>query len=184
MTKPGSMAGIFAALLALAALTAAPVMAKPQEVRVRSQGKLSFGTFMVFGKGARSISPAGAVIDTAIIALDGSAPRPARFTVEYDRGNESKQVLDITIELVMSAPGNVRVGGVEARLSGFETDLPGHPRAASGEILTVRLTGCRARVCTRSFTVGGRLDITRTFGGATVELPIIVDARIVDRERA
>lgn len=183
MTKPRSIAGIFAALLALAALTADPVVAKPQEVRIRSQGKLSFGTFMVFGTGARSVSASGAVIDTAIVALDGGQPRPARFTVEYDRGNESKQVLEVTIELALSAPGSLRFGGVEARLSGFETDLPGYSRVAAGEIVTLRLTDCRARVCSRSFTVGGRLDVTRNFGGAMVEIPIIVDARIVERER-
>lgn len=183
MTKPRSVAGILAALLALVSLTAGPVIAKPQEVRIRSQGKLAFGTFMVFGRGARSVSASGAVTDTAIVALDGSQPRPARFTIEYDRGNESKQVLEVTIELALSAPGGLRFGGVEARLSAFETDLPGHARVAAGEIVTLRLTDCRARVCSRSFAVGGRLDVTRNFGGAAVEIPIIVDARIVERER-
>lgn len=150
---------------------------------MRSQSDLSFGTFMVFGNGSRSVSASGAVVDRAIVTLDGRQPRPARFTIEYDRGNESKQVLDVTIELVMSAPSSLRFGGVDARLSAFETDLPGHSRVASGEAMTVRLTDCRARVCSRTFTVGGRLDLTRNFGGAMVDIPINIDARITERER-
>ena len=174
---------VFAAGLAAAALVADAAMAKPQEVRVRTQGKLSFGTFMVFGKGSRAVSAAGAVADTAIVALDGSVPRPARFTIEYDRGNESKQTLEVIIEVVISAPSAMQVGGVDARLSAFETDLPGNARVASGEAMTVRLTDCRARVCSRTFNVGGRLDVTRRFSGAKVEIPINVDARIVARDR-
>lgn len=187
MTKLGTPQASFASCLAAcalaAALIAAPAIAKPQEVRIRSQGQLSFGTFMVFGSGSRSVSASGAVMDNAIVTLDGSQPRPARFTIEYDRGNESKHVLEVTIELVMSAPSNVRFGGVNARLSAFETDLPGYSRIASGDAMTVRLSNCRARVCSKTFTVGGRLDVTRNFGGAKVDIPISLDARIVARDR-
>ncbi|MBI1402873.1 MAG: DUF4402 domain-containing protein [Porphyrobacter sp.] len=169
--------------LALALFAPAAALAKPQEVRVRSQGELSFGTFMVTGQGSRTVSITGAVLDTAIFPLDGSQPRPARFLVEYDRGNESKQTLDVTIELVMTVPGSLRFGGVDARLSALETDLPGYPRVASGEAVTIRFANCRERVCATSFAVGGRLDVTRSFGGALVNIPIAIDARIVSRER-
>lgn len=106
---PRSSSVIFAACLASAALMAAPLIAKPQEVRVRSEGDLRFGTFMVFGTGSRSVSATGAVVDMAIVALEGGQPRPARFTIEYDRGNESKQALEVTLEVVLSAPSTVRV---------------------------------------------------------------------------
>jgi hypothetical protein len=172
-----------AACLALAILLASAAIAKPQEVRVRNQGTLQFGTFMVFGSGSRLVSATGVVTDTTIVQIDGSLPRPARFTVEYDRGNESRQVLDITIELVMTAPSSVRFGGVDARLSAFETDLPGHTRVSSGEPMTVRLTNCRSRICSTTFAVGGRLDVTRNFGGAKINIPITIDARIVARDR-
>lgn len=183
MCKPRSGRAIFAMCLAMALLMHAPATAKPQEVRVRSQSELSFGTFMVFGNGSRRVSASGAVVDSAIVTLDGRQPRPARFTIEYDRGNESKHVLDVTIELVMSAPRNVQFGGVNARLSAFETDLPGHSRVAPGEAMTIRLTECGTRVCSRTFTVGGRLDISRNFGGARVDIPINIDARITERGR-
>ncbi|NCP22512.1 MAG: DUF4402 domain-containing protein [Erythrobacter sp.] len=169
--------------LAAALLAPASLTAKPQDVRVRNQSDLSFGTFMVVDKGSRSVSATGAVADRAIVTLEGRQPSPARFTVEYDRGNESKQVLEVTIELVMSAPSSVRFGGVDARLSAFETDLPGHSRVTSGEAMTVRLTNCRTRVCSRTFAIGGRLDLTRSFGGAKIDIPIIVDARITGSER-
>ncbi len=183
MTVARSPAGFIAAGLMLASLMPGPAMAKPQEVRVRSQSKLSFGTFMVFGQGSRAISATGAVVDRAIVTLDGSQPRPARFTIEYDRGNESRQTLEVTIELVLTTPGNMRFGGVDARLSALETDVPGHAQIAPGEAMTIRLTDCRARVCSRTFTVGGRLDVQRSFGGARVDIPINIDARIVARDR-
>lgn len=173
-----------AACLAAVLLIAMPLAAKPQEVRVRSQSQLSFGTFMVFGSGSRTVSVSGMVVDNAIAALDGSQPRPARFTIEYDRGNESKHVLEVTIELVLSAPSSARFGGVDARLSAFETDVPGHARVASGEVMTIRLANCRERVCSKTFSVGGRLDVTRSFGGARVDIPINVDARIVAADRS
>jgi hypothetical protein len=169
--------------LSLANLLTSEAAAKPQEVRIRNESTLHFGTFMVFGQGSRAVSASGAVTDTTIVQLDGSLPRPARFTIEYDRGNESKQVLDVTLEVVITAPGSVRFGGIDARLSALETDLPGHPRITSGETMTVRLTNCRSRVCSTSFTVGGRLDVTRNFGGANIDIPINIDARIVTRDR-
>lgn len=172
-----------AVCLSLAGLLASPAMAKPQEVRIRNEGALHFGTFMVFGQGSRTVSASGVVTDTSIVQLDGSLPRPARFTIEYDRGNESKQVLDITLEVVISAPSFVRSGGIDARLSAFQTDLPGHSRITAGETMIVRLTNCRSRLCSTTFSVGGRLDVTRNFGGARVDIPINVDARIVSRDR-
>lgn len=172
-----------ATYLLLATLFSSAAVAKPQEVRVRSQAELSFGTFMVFGSGSRSVSAAGTVTDSSIVALEGSQPRPAHFTINYDRGNESRQVLDITVELVMLAPANMRFDGIDARLSSLETSLPDYPRIASGEPMTIRLTNCRTRVCSMSFSVGGRLDVTRNFGGAKINIPLNVDARIVARER-
>jgi len=184
MSHPRAALGILASCLALGGVMAAPAGAKPQEVRVRSQNSLHFGTFMVFGTGSRRVSATGAVADTAIVSLEGSQPRPARFTIEYDRGNESKQALDITIELVLSVSGSLRFGGVDARLGAFETDLPGHPRVAAGDIIVVRLNDCRSRICQQTFSVGGQLDVARSFGGARIDIPITIDARIAERDRS
>jgi hypothetical protein len=180
---PRLLSGVLAAGLVLGLLIPDTATPRPQEVRVRSQSSLSFGTFMVFGRGSRSISATGALSDNGIAPLEGGTPRPARFTIDYDRGNESRQPLEVTVELIMSAPSTMRFGGVDVQLSAFETDLPGHARIESGDPLTIRITDCRTRVCSRTFNVGGRLDVTRSFGGARVDVPITILARIVERDR-
>lgn len=175
---------MLAVTLLLLELIAGPVAeAKTPEVRIRQQGDLSFGTFMVFGSGARSVSAAGAVIDRSIVPIEGTQARPARFVIEYDRGNESRRTLDVTVEVTLTAPAQVRQGGVDARLSALETDLPGHRNVASGETLQLRLANCRTRVCSRTFNVGARLDVTRHYGGADIFIPIGIDARLISAER-
>ena len=175
---------LFAACLAASlALPVSGVGAKPPEVRVQTEADLRFGSFMVFGSGARSVSVAGAVTDQAIVAVEGTTPGPGRFTIQYDRGNESRQPLDVTLELTFVAPALYRQAGVEARLSAFETDLPGYARVAPGETMQVRFSNCRTRVCSRSFNLGARLDTSRQYGGADLVIPIDFDARIVSAER-
>ena len=170
-------------IVAALALVACPSTAQEAEVRIRTQGELTFGTFMAFGNGSRNISASGNVTDNSIVPLEGITPKPARFTVEYDRGNGERGPLDITLEVVITAPGRQRFGGVEARIARLRTDLPGHRRISSGEAMQVRLTNCRARVCARSFNVGGRLRVNRLYGGAKIDIPLAVDARVVSVER-
>ncbi|MBD2843119.1 DUF4402 domain-containing protein [Erythrobacter rubeus] len=157
--------------------------ARPSSVRVISQSELVFGTFMLFGSGARIVSPSGTVSDQSIVALEGTIPRPARFNVQFDRGNESRRALDVEIELFISAPTQVRQDGVDARLSRFATDLPGYARVSPGEAMVIKIENCRVRVCSRSFSLGARLDVTRNYGGANLTVPINLDARIISKER-
>lgn len=157
--------------------------AKTPDVQVRPDSELRFGSFMIFGSGSRTVSPSGVVTDASIAPLDGTNPAPARFTISYDRGNESKHVLDIELQLVIFAPGLVRNGGIDAVLSKFETDLPGARQIESGQPITVSMQNCGTRVCSRSFSVGARLDVTRHFGGASLNLPIPIEARVVSAER-
>jgi len=168
--------------VALAALVV-PAQAKNPEVSLTAISDLHFGTFMVFGNGARTVSASGAVTDVGIVALEDRAPSPARFTISYDRGNESRHGLDLVFELVMSAPAPVRQGGVEARLYGYETDLPGAMRIDPGRPVRVNVPNCRTRVCSRSFQVGARLDVNRRFGGAEIVVPIPMDVTVISAER-
>ena len=171
------------ATAALALLSAPTLEAKTPQVRVKSEGELAFGTFMVFGNGARIVGASGSVSDFSITPLEGTRARPARFTIEYDRGNESKHVLDVTLQVSLSLPVTHRQGGVEARLSALETDLPGYSSISSGELIELRFENCRTRICSKSFHVGARLDVNRQFGGANLIVPIDVDARVVTEER-
>jgi hypothetical protein len=162
---------------------ATPARAAVPAVTLTADSDLHFGTFMVFGTGSRTVSASGAVTDRGVVPIEARAPAPARFTISYDRGNENKHVLDLEFELVMSPPPPVRQGGVEARLHGYETDLPGAARIDPGRAVRVTIPGCRTRVCTRSFQVGARLDVTRQFGGAEIVVPIPMDVTVISAER-
>lgn len=184
MTRvPALRATLAAAGLLLLASTSQQVQAKVPEVRISADSELTFGTFMIFGSGSRTVGTTGTVRDNGVVALEGTRPAPARFTISYDRGNENNHVLDIELELVISAPPLVRQGGVEARLSAYETDLPGALRVDAGRAMRVTMPNCRTRVCTRSFQVGGRLDVTRNFGGAMLVVPILVDVTVISADR-
>ena len=171
------------ALVAAGLTLHSPASAKQPEVRIRTQGELSFGTFMVFGTGSRGVSSSGVVSDNSVVPLEGITPQPARFSVEYDRGNNSRNSLDILIEVVITTPGRQRFGGVEAEIAGLFADLPGYRSVSSGETMQVRLRNCRARVCTQSFNVGGLLRVNRLYGGAKVDIPLAIDARVVSVDR-
>lgn len=172
------------AALGLAALLV-PTLAGAEQpsVRITPQGDLRFGTFLVFGTGARTVSAAGTVTNVALIPVAGDAPAPARFTVSYDRGNNSSHVLNVELDVVISASPPVRIGGIDARLSALETTLPGALQVQAGRPIRVRMTGCRARVCSQSFQIGGRLDVTRQSGQASLSIPIPLEATVVSVER-
>lgn len=176
-----ALAGWLAALCWLAVPCAAH--GDQPSVRIVPQGDLRFGTFLVFGAGSRTVSAAGAVINQALEPVAGDAPAPARFTVSYDRGNNSSHVLDVEMDLVVSASPMVRIGGVEARLSALVSDLPGALQIQPGRPIRLRMTGCRTRVCSRTFQVGGRLDVTRQNGQARLSIPIPLEATLVSAIR-
>lgn len=178
-----SMKFALVAIVAISLLFSGALEAKTPEVRVKPEGELAFGTFMVFGSGARTVSASGLVSDFSIVPLEGTRARPARFTIEFDRGNESKQVMDVTVQLAFFAPSTYRQGGVEARLSAFETDLAGNSNISSGELIELRFENCRTRICSKSFHIGARLDVNRQFGGADLVIPIDISARILTAER-
>lgn len=161
----------------------ADLQGKTPEVSITSERDLHFGSFMVFGSGSRTVSASGVVLDNALVALEGVPPTPARFTLAYDRGNESKHVLDIELELVISSSPRVRDGGVDGAVTGLQTDLPGVGALTPGQAIRVVLRNCRSRVCTQSFHVGGRLDVTRNFGGANLVIPIPLDATVISVDR-
>lgn len=166
--------------LLLAALVApAPLHADPSQLRILPQSELRFGSFAVPSRGSIEVSPTGAVTRDGIISITSGDTSPARFVVRYDRGNNGRNRLDLQIQLVISAPTNFVQGGVTATLSRFQTDLPGYAAIAPNQIVEIRMPNCQQRVCETSFSLGGRLEIDRRFGGAEVSIPIPVDAVLV-----
>lgn len=175
-------AGI-ALALALATQPAGMAQAAPAEVRIVAESDLDFGVFMVFGPGSRTVSAQGAVTDSAIVPLEGRTPAPARFAIHYDRGNNDRKAIDIELELVMTAPPPVRVGGVTGSLSSFETNLPAATRIQPGQAVRISIRACRTRVCSQRFQVGGRLDVSRQFGGAHLAIPLPFDVQVISVDR-
>lgn len=156
-----------------------PAGADAPLLRILPESELRFGRFAVPTRGSIVVSPTGAVTRNGIISVSPGDTSPARFTLRYDRGNNGSKVLQLRIRLVFSAPGGVTQGGVTASLSALQSDLPNYPTIAPNQILEVVIPNCRQRICERRFTVGGRLDVDRRFGGASVAIPIPVNAFLV-----
>jgi hypothetical protein len=182
--KARIMAGILAASCGVTALCLpSAAVADGPSVQITAQSDLRFGTFLVFGTGARTVSAAGTVTNFALVPVEGDAPAPARFTVAYDRGNQNTQPLDVELDVMIATSPPIRVGGIDARLSALDSTLPGAVQVQPGHPVRIRITGCRTRLCSHSFQVGGRLDVTRQSGFASLSIPIPLEATLVSAVR-
>ncbi|QKG70605.1 DUF4402 domain-containing protein [Erythrobacter mangrovi] len=163
----------------MAAMWATPSQADPEKITILTPAALRFGTFAVPTTGFREVTASGTITSSGIVSLDDSGVGPARFVIEYDRGNNSRRRLDLTIEVVLSSPAVFTQGGLSARLSRYQTDLPGYGLVQAGQVIRMEIPNCTTRVCSRSFSLGGRLDVDRSFGGGLVEIPVPIDAAVV-----
>ncbi|WP_100259555.1 DUF4402 domain-containing protein [Qipengyuania seohaensis] len=170
---------ISAACALMCMFAASPAASNRPQVSVQNPAALRFGTFAVPTSGFREVSPRGGISSGGIFALDDTGVGPAQFVVQYDRGNNGRRELNLVIEIVFSAPGTYAQGGLTARLSRYQIDLPGYGAVQPGQVIRIELPNCRQRVCSRSFNLGGRIDVDRNFGGGLVEIPIIVDAAVI-----
>lgn len=162
-----------------ALLWSVPAGADSPLLRILPESELRFGRFAVPTRGSIVVSPTGAVTRNGVISVSPGDTSPARFTVRYDRGNNGNKVLQLRIRLVFAAPGGITQGGVTASLSALQSDLPNYPTIAPNQIVEITIPNCRQRVCERRFTIGGRLEVDRRFGGAGVSIPIPVNAFLV-----
>ncbi|WP_295529801.1 DUF4402 domain-containing protein [Novosphingobium sp. Chol11] len=154
-----------AALLVPAAQAAAPT------ISVRAEQDLRFGTFFTDTAGTRTVSATGAVTGTAIVPVGANTAGPAQFTITYDRGNNANRTYALQVQLIMTGV-SLKVGGVTGVLSSFDTDLPGVGTLLPGQAAVFTINGCRRQICTQTFRVGGRLDVTRANGGAALALAL------------
>jgi hypothetical protein len=131
--------------------------------------------------GRRTVTPAGAVIDEAVIAPSGSSSAPAEYVVRYDRGNNGRQPLDIEFLVVLPGVLRVETGTLSAVLQSLNTDVrAGHN--GSGQFI-LRISGCMTRICSATFRLGGTLAITRHSGGGTIVVPVPVTATVLSLSR-
>ncbi|MBX9885294.1 MAG: DUF4402 domain-containing protein [Novosphingobium sp.] len=156
--------------VAPAALAAAP------SVSLSADQALRFGTFFTDTTGTRTVSATGSVTGSAIVPLTGTAPGPAQFTFTYDRGNNANVAYSLLISLLVPGTASQVSGGVTGTIARFDTDLPGVSVLLPGQTAQVTLVGCQRQICSRTFRVGGTLQVARTSGGAqlTIPLPLVV----------
>lgn len=156
-----------------------PARAAPPQLTVVPQSDLRFGSFAVMGSGYRIVSPNGLVQDSGVFSTTTGDTGPAQFAVVYDRASNSKRTLNLQIQVTFLPPQTVQVGGVTANLGSYQSDIPGAPNISPGQIVEINMPNCATRVCQTTFRLGGRLDVDRNFGGASVSIPIPVDALLV-----
>ncbi len=165
-----------AALGAVLAGLAGPALAAAPSVTVNADQALRFGTFFTDTTGTRTVSATGSVTGSAIIPLTGAAPGPAQFTITYDRGNNANVNYSLLVSVLVPGTASQVSGGVTGTIARFDTDLPGLGTLLPGQTAQFTLLGCQRRICSRTFRVGGTLQVARTSGGAdlAIPLPIVV----------
>lgn len=167
-----ALAGIGAASLPIEAA------AKPPTIQITEQRNLRFGRIAVPQYGERIVGTDGSIRDTGVLSAGSADTGPASFLVTYDRGNESKKVLTIEVQLGISS-GEFATGGVQARLRNLTSDIPGYAMITEGQPVTIRLPNCQARTCRAEFAIGATLQVTNTSGGAEVVIPTYLDVAVV-----
>jgi len=161
--------------IALTLLATPP--ARADNLVLTANQQLRYGSFAVPGTGSRTVSATGLVTDSGVLPVSGPTG-PAQFTLAFDRGGGSNPVT-LVIQVLLGSVGPVSQGGVTGALSAFTTDLPGVPLLVPGQAAILSLPGCATRICTRSFRIGARLDVTRASGGAALTIPLPVSATIL-----
>ena len=156
-------------------LSAPTAQAAAPSISVRADQQLRFGVFFTDTAGSRTVSSTGAISGTSIVPIGASSTGPAQFTITYDRGNNANRAYELQVQLVVTGV-TLRVGGVTGVLSSFSTDLPGVGTLLPGQAAFYTIRGCQRQICTQTFRVGGRLDVTRASGGAAlaIALPLTV----------
>jgi len=171
----------FAAIVWLAG--AAPTFAATPAVTLSADAPLRYGAFVVFSSGSRTVSATGAVTNVSITPIASAPVGPAQFTVAYDRGNQNGKPITVVLQVVLASAPQVSQGGVTGRLSAFDSDLPGALNLLPGQAVTYTIANCTTRVCSKTFRVGARLDVTRSTGGAalSIQLPVLATLISVDQ---
>lgn len=153
-------------------LAASPALAASPSVTLSADQALRFGSFFTDSVGTRTVSATGSVTGSAIIPLTGAAPAPAQFTFTYDRGNNANVAYSLLIAVLVPGTASQVSGGVTGTIARFDTDLPGISALVPGQTAQITLTGCQRRICSRTFRVGGTLQVARTSGGAELAIPL------------
>lgn len=171
-----SAASLFVALVLSGPAIAQP---RPPSSYVDVEFDLRFGTIVVFGSGSRTITPSGVVTDSGLVPGTGDAPGPAQFSVGYERSNNAKNPINVTMQIAVGTIPSVSQGGVSGTVTNLTSDLPGAATLTPGQVVTVTINGCRTVRCGVTFNLGGRLNVTRSWGAASLTTPVPVSVTVI-----
>lgn len=161
------------------AMAASPALAAAPSVTLTADQSLRFGSFFTDTTGSRAVSATGSVTGSAIVPLTGAPPGPAQFTLTYDRGNNAAVNYSLVISVLVPGTASQVNGGVTGTITRFDTDLPGIGALLPGQSAQVTLVGCQRRICSRTFRVGGTLQVARTSGGAQLAIPLPIVVTVI-----
>ncbi len=160
-----------------------PAHAVPESLTISADANLRFGAFVVIASGSRTVRANGAVTNASIFPIVTVPTGPAQFTVTYDRGNQSGKPVDITFQVLMSSISAVNVNGVTGTLSSFDSDLEGAAVFVPGQAYSFTIRNCSQRACSKTFRVGGRIDVSRSSAGATLTIALPMIATLISVQK-
>lgn len=168
------------AAVGIVLLRSGAALADDARLSITPDQELQFGDLVTTGGGYREVSPQGQVLDVGLVSLSTGTAHPARVTVRYDRGDNSRDRLNLRIQMTFTASQSD--GGGAARISRFQTDLPNGTSFAPGQIVELQIADCVTRICERTFNLGARLQVDPQFKGSQVAIPVGVDATLISTE--
>lgn len=177
LRQPWWLCSTLSVMLVLAGMGQA--CAKAPEITVTTNLPLRFGTLLVPASGSRTVSSRGQITDSGVFTVGNDPVGPAQFTVTYDRGNESRRSLTIKAQVFLSGNQRFKAGGVEGQLSQLESDIGGSFGFLTDGQIYLTIDDCRERRCSVTFTVGARLTVSRSVGGANLVVPFSASATVL-----
>jgi Domain of unknown function (DUF4402) len=174
------MRSAFALLSGLSGiLLPAAAIGAPASLTITQDMPLRFGTLVVFGGGSRTIRANGDSSNDGVYPVGLGGGGPAQFTVTYDRGDEPLREISVTFMFMLSSVAPMSQSGLSGSLGNFDSDLAGSTMLAPGRAVIQTMPMCITRICTTTFRIGARLDMTRASGSGPLVFALPVSAKLV-----
>lgn len=157
-------------------------VAKPPTVQITEKQQLRFGKFAVPSVGERTVGPDGSVTDTGLLSVGSMNTGPASFVISYDRGNNSKKPIAVTLMFSIQA-GSFSSAKLNANLKNLTSDIPGASSIVPGQPVELQFGRCAGRVCSENVKIGATMQVVNSSGGGEIAIPTYVDVVVTEIER-
>ncbi len=163
----------------LAASLPAAAHGAPAGLTINQDMPLRFGNFVLFDRGARTVSATGSVTNDNVYPIGSSSTGPAQFTVTFDRGSDDTREISISYVIQLGAISQFGHGGLSGTLSNFDIDVPGSGQLGTGRAVVQTIANCSSRICMSTFHVGARIELMRAGGSSALTIPLPISATLV-----